>query len=218
MDFAQFDLMETLFIAITFVISISIHEYAHAWASDRLWDPTPRLQWRLTPNPLVHIDPIWFLLIFIIRFGWWKPVIVNPSYYKNPLRDELLVALAGPLSNILLALWSSIILHFYSVVTWTSLFSWDIIIEFWLLFWIINCWLAVFNMLPIPPLDGYRVVSYLFPQTRQFMQKYTGYFWILLLLLIFLPWVSNYVLGFIFWVSSLIYGVINALVSWIFFF
>lgn len=83
-----------IFLALIFVISISLHEYAHAWMSNRLGDPTPRLQGRLTPNPLVHIDPIGFLLIFLIGFGWGRAVIVNPAYYKNTLRDELLVALA----------------------------------------------------------------------------------------------------------------------------
>jgi Zn-dependent protease len=87
-------MIDIIFLAIIFVISISLHEYAHAWSSYKLGDPTPKIQGRLTPNPLVHIDPIGFLMIFIIHFGRGRPVIVNPSYYKNTLRDELLVALA----------------------------------------------------------------------------------------------------------------------------
>ncbi|MDP2669794.1 MAG: site-2 protease family protein [bacterium] len=90
----SFSAFELISLAITFVISISLHEYAHARASTKLGDPTPKLQGRLTPNPLKHIDPIGFLLIFIIHFGRGRPVIINPAYYKHPLRDELLVSLA----------------------------------------------------------------------------------------------------------------------------
>ena len=90
-------------LALTFLISISLHEYAHARASTQFGDPTPKMQGRLTPNPLVHIDLLGFLMIFLIHFGRGRPVIVNPAYYKHPLRDELLVALAGPATNLLLA-------------------------------------------------------------------------------------------------------------------
>ena len=101
------DILTIILLAIILVISIGFHEYAHAWVSYILWDPTPKLQWRLTPNPLKHIDPIGFLMIFLILFGWWKPVQVNPMYYKNKLRDELLVALAWPFANFLMAfVWS----------------------------------------------------------------------------------------------------------------
>jgi len=86
--------LDTLFSAIIFVISISLHEYAHAWMANRLGDPTPRLQGRLTPDPRVHIDPIGFLLIFLIGFGWGRAVQYNPNYLKNPLQDELKIALA----------------------------------------------------------------------------------------------------------------------------
>ncbi|MDO4713722.1 MAG: site-2 protease family protein [bacterium] len=86
--------MYYLQIAIIFVVSIGLHEYAHAYVSYALGDPTPKIQGRLTPNPLKHIDPIGFILIFLIHFGWGKPVQIDPSYYKKPYRDELLVALA----------------------------------------------------------------------------------------------------------------------------
>lgn len=208
-----------IYLAITFVISISIHEYAHAWSSTQLWDPTPKMQWRLTPNPLVHIDPMWFVLIFLIGFGRWRPVIVNPSYYKNPIRDELLVALAWPFSNILLAFAGTIILQIYILFVGQEVLyaGVDPIVQFWTTFGWLNVALAVFNMLPIPPLDGYRLITFFFPKTQLFLQKYTMYFGIILLGLIFLPGISWVVMWFISWVSQFIYGIINALVASLFF-
>jgi len=213
------DIQTMIFLAITFVISISIHEFAHAWTSVKLGDPTPKLQWRLTPNPLVHIDPIGFLLIFVIGFGRWRPVIVNPSYYKNPLRDELLVAIAWPISNIILAFAGTIIMHIYILLTGldNALAGGDIIVQFWMLFGWLNVALAVFNMIPIPPLDGYRVLTFLRPSTQRFLLKYQMYFGILLLGLIFLPGISGTVMWFISGISQFIYGIINTLVASLFF-
>ena len=151
--------MIMLFTAITFIISISIHEYAHAWMSNKLWDPTPRIQWRLTINPISHIDPLWFILIFLVWFGRWKPVEINPNYYRNPLRGELYVALAWPLSNIVLVCISCIILIIYSKIGWNS----QDIIVFRTVFGILNTAMAVFNMLPFPQLDGFRLIKIIAP-------------------------------------------------------
>mgnify|MGYP000879363001 FL=1 len=107
-------IVNILILAVILLLSIGFHEYAHARASNKLGDPTPKLQGRLTPNPLAHIDPMGFLLIFIIHFGWGKPVQINPSYYKNPRIDEFLVAIAGPLTNILMAIIGIVVLKIYS--------------------------------------------------------------------------------------------------------
>lgn len=153
------DISSLIILAVVLAISISLHEYAHAWASHRLWDPTPKLQGRLTPNPLAHIDPVGFILIFLIHFGWWKPVQINPWYYKNPVRDEFLVAMAWPASNIIMALLGVLFLKIY---------TWDLILLssqtnlftiFWWQFIFLNVWLALFNLLPIPPLDGRKLVK-----------------------------------------------------------
>jgi len=179
----------TISLAIIFVISISLHEYAHAWASDKLGDPTPRLQWRLTPNPLVHIDLIWFLMIFIINFGRGRPVIINPAYYKNVRRDELLVALAWPATNLLLACAGIIIVQAYIRLWDISILvlDQDIIYQFWQLFSRLNISLAIFNLLPFPPLDGYRIVSYLVPWFAELIDRYGMYMSIAVLLILITP-------------------------------
>ena len=100
-------------IGIIFIVSVSLHEFAHAYASYKLGDPTPKIQWRLTPNPIKHIDPIWFILIFLIGFGRGRPVQIDPSYYRKPYRDELIVALAGPLTNVILGILAIIIMMVY---------------------------------------------------------------------------------------------------------
>jgi len=188
--------IEIVVLAIVFVIAIWFHEYAHAYVSNALWDPTPKLQWRLTPNPIKHIDPIWFLMIFLIHFGWWKPVQVNPIYYKNPLRDELLVSLAWPFSNFLMAFfWAflyTLILHFHQS---------NYIIElFFQWFILINIWLAIFNLIPIYPLDGYRIVKFLKPSWWVFMEQHGLIFMIIFLFLVFMPWnlIWNFILSVVF--------------------
>lgn len=209
--------------AIILAISIWLHEYAHAITSYNLWDPTPKLQNRLTPNPLAHIDPIWFLLIFIIHFWRGKPVIVNPLYYKNPLRDELLVSLAWPFTNLLLAIISIIIFSLYAkfgigvthqvylLQYLDVLISQYVIIKFWFMFWIINISLAVFNLLPFPPLDGYRLVKFFIPQLGFRMERNTMIiFPIFLLMLYTLWWVIATISETVFWyllvfISNLIF-------------
>jgi len=177
------DIIELVLLAIVFVISIWFHEYAHAYVSYILGDPTPKLQWRLTPNPIKHIDPIWFLMIFIIHFGWWKPVQVNPSYYKNPLRDELLVSLAWPFTNFLMAFVWAILYVFSQKFNLGN----ELIYLFFQWFIFINIGLAVFNLIPIYPLDGYRIIKFLKPSWGRFMEQNSMIFFGLLLLLVFLP-------------------------------
>lgn len=162
-------------LAIILLVSIGIHEFAHAYSSYKLGDPTPKIQGRLTPNPLKHIDPIGFLMIFIIHFGWGKPVQIDPSYYKKPYRDELITALAGPASNIVLGIIGILILMIYGKLIGTSaieLFNAnDLVIQFWIMFSMINFGLAAFNLIPLPPLDGYRLVKIISHKAGAWMEK-----------------------------------------------
>jgi len=140
--------MDIVFSAIGLLIAVTIHEFSHALTADRLGDPTPRAMGRLTLNPLAHLDPLGTLMIFIAHFGWGKPVPIDPYNFKNPRRDEILVSLAGPTRNFIFMIAISLIIHFIPV----SIFSYVLYT-----FAITNLYLGVFNLLPIPPLDGSKV-------------------------------------------------------------
>ena len=183
-----FDIIE---LAIILAVSIWMHEYAHAYVSYSLGDPTPKLQGRLTPNPLKHIDPIWFLMIFLAHFGRGKPVQINPLYYKNPRKGELMVALAWPATNLILAILGIFVMLIYAKVMWGTpndiyLNTNDIMINFWKSFTWLNIALAIFNLIPIAPLDGYRLIKIWWYQAAEFMERYARFGIIFIILLVFL--------------------------------
>lgn len=184
-------IFEIIQLAIILAISIWMHEYAHAYVSYRLGDPTPKLQWRLTPNPLKHIDPIGFLMVFIAHFGRGKPVQINPLYYKNPRKWELMVALAGPATNLILAIiWILVMLIYAKVMGWTPndifMNTTDLMISFWINFSFLNIALAIFNLIPIAPLDGYRLIKIRRHKGAEFMERYARFSVIFVILLVFL--------------------------------
>ena len=159
-----------LFWLVALVIAITVHEFAHAYSADRLGDPTPRLMGRLTLDPRAHLDPLGTLMILIARFGWGKPVQFDPFNLQNPRRDSAIISIAGPLSNIITAVIASVILR--------------IIVQYKLMFLgnaggailatllsgllqpiiILNVVLAVFNIVPIHPLDGFKIVGGILPE------------------------------------------------------
>jgi len=186
------DIFEIIQLAVVLLISIWMHEYAHALVSYKLGDPTPHIQWRVTPNPFKHLDPVGFLMIFLIHFGRWKPVQINPSYYKKPLQWELMVALAWPATNIALSIIGIFVLLVYGRFAWLGLAEvllnqTDFVLSFWKLFSFLNIALAVFNLLPIPPLDGFTLVKVISPKAAAFVQQYQKYVMIFFLVLIFWP-------------------------------
>ena len=165
--------MEQIITIIALIFSIILHEMAHGYAANALGDPTARLQGRLSGNPLVHIDPLGSVIIpallFFsnagILFGWAKPVPYNPYNLTNQKWGEALVALAGPATNVLLALIFSVIVRSADALQLSASFvemSWYVVY--------INILLAVFNMLPIPPLDGSKILVAVLPFGLQ--QKY----------------------------------------------
>ena len=168
-------------IAILLIIVISIHEFAHAFVADRLGDPTPKLAGRLTLHPLAHLDPIGTLLLFIAGFGWGKPVEFDPYNLKRPQRDTTLISLAGPVSNLLLATMLAIVLRTIGMTMPTFLISTLIFTIF------MNITLAIFNLIPIHPLDGGKIlIGILPPETGKDLDLFLHrYGFIILIFLIF---------------------------------
>jgi Zn-dependent protease len=166
---------------IALVVAITVHEFSHALAADRLGDPTPRLQGRLTLNPLAHLDPLGTLMLLIARFGWGKPVVFDPFNLKNPQRDAAIISFAGPVSNIVLATALSLILRAFLSGPYAMIAY--IIIQPII---IMNVFLAIFNLVPIHPLDGFKIVGGLLPAeyARQW-QELESYGMIFLLFLVF---------------------------------
>lgn len=149
------------------LFSLTIHEYSHAYIANKLGDDTAKRLGRLTLNPLKHLDPIGTILLLLVHFGWAKPVPVDPRNFKDPKKDMLYVAIAGPISNIITAIISGILLKFivFNLASTGAFGTYTVpLIQFlvWMIF--IGVVLAVFNMLPIPPLDGSRVLYGLLPE------------------------------------------------------
>ena len=187
------DLIRQLTIQIPpLLLALTLHEYAHGYVAYRLGDPTAKNAGRLTLNPLSHLDPIGTLAFIFIKIGWAKPVPVNPVYFQNPRKDMLWVALAGPASNLLLAILSAFLLRFIAAVAgmlpYSQMleaiivpFSWMLVASVW-----INLVLCVFNFLPIPPLDGSRILTGLLPaKAAQTYASYERYGFVLVLILAF---------------------------------
>ena len=171
-------------IAGALVTSLAIHEFAHAWTADWLGDPTPRYQGRVTLNPLAHLDPLGTLAILLVGFGWGKPVQFDPFNLKDPVRDTALIAIAGPLSNILLAIALSLAIGVFSISG--LLFSIMLPVIF------INVMLAIFNLVPIHPLDGGKIAQALLPKQialeyELFMNRYGTLVLLALILPLFGP-------------------------------
>lgn len=148
---------------IVIIVSLSFHEWAHAHAAHRMGDDTARNMGRMTLNPAAHIDPIGFLMLVVIGFGWAKPVPVNPRNYRNYNLGEFTVSFAGIFTNLIIALVSAFLYVFisvYEIKSGTRLP--DMLYTFLLMMGYINCGLAIFNFLPIYPLDGAHIFELLF--------------------------------------------------------
>ena len=169
------------------ILGLSLHEFAHAWMSDRLGDPTPRRQGRLTLNPAAHIDWLGFIALLLVGFGWGKPVMIDAGYYKHRRRDEFLVAIAGVTMNLIIA----VILLFPAKALMNMYYSsGSALVEniFYIVYYAvsINVCLMVFNLIPCPPLDGWNIVTQIFrlDRYRWWYKVYQYGQWILILLIV----------------------------------
>jgi len=191
-------------VAFSLLIAITVHEFSHALMAYRLGDPTAKRMGRLSLNPVKHLDPLGTLMLLLVGFGWGKPVPINPNYFRmNPRRGMAVSALAGPLSNFALAAVLGVIIR-TGVVAWHSPYSWLYwpfaswnagwvaadIIGYVILF---NIILAVFNLIPIAPLDGFNIAMGILPRRQaEAVARVQQYGPLLLLLLIFLSYFTNF--------------------------
>ena len=155
------DLATMLYSLPAVVLGLTVHEFTHAFAASRLGDPTAADQGRLSLNPIRHLDPIGFMFIVVAGFGWAKPVAFDKTYLKSPRRDEALIALAGPLSNLALGILAALVLKLVSaVLPHAATGAYPVMVNTLLYLVFINFGLFIFNMIPIPPLDGSHVLFY----------------------------------------------------------
>ena len=203
-------LLEFITLSLIVLVVLPVHEMAHGYVAYRLGDPTAKNMGRLTPNPLAHLDPIGTLMIFLLGFGYAKAVPVNPYNFRNPKTGMALTALVGPVSNLLMAVLAvglyRLLSFFITSAYVNSILYWMLI----LVFASVNVGLAVFNLLPIPPLDGYRILSVILPDRWIYLiGRYENYLIILVMFLIFTGVLStpiSFVANFIFRGILMLFG------------
>ncbi len=189
-------IQELVILIPVFLLALTIHEFAHGWVANWLGDPTARLLGRLTLNPLAHLDIIGTVAIVLIGFGWAKPVPVDVRYLRNPRQDMILISAAGPLSNFILAVTAAFLYR---------MLPWGMVGPEWV--WLavplramlragvwVNVLLMVFNLLPIPPLDGSRVVSGLLPLRQALTYNRLEPYGFLIIFFLFLSGAGKYFL------------------------
>lgn len=187
--FLAYPIHDIPYVVITLMIAFTVHEFAHAYVAYKFGDMTAKNQGRLTLNPIQHLDPFGTLFIFIAGFGWARPVPVNRFFFKKPRLAGVLVSIAGPLSNFLLAAIAFVVWYGLSRAGLTSGAGAPVYIrEFLDLFIQLNIVLFIFNLLPFPPLDGYRIVEDLVPRDiRAKMTQYEAYGSLIFLILVITP-------------------------------
>ncbi|MDQ0214189.1 Zn-dependent protease [Oikeobacillus pervagus] len=184
--FFAFSLEELPFVIITLLVAFTVHEFSHAFVAYKFGDPTAKNQGRLTLNPVHHLDPFGALFILLTGFGWARPVPVNRKFFKKPRLAGVLVSLAGPLSNLVIAVISYAIMFLFisSGMNNAPMFLIDLLnMMVWL-----NVVLFVFNLLPLPPLDGYRIIEDLAPvHIRVKMSQWEQYGVLIFLIIVITP-------------------------------
>lgn len=218
LDWFVNSLTELLARLIVLFTAITVHEYAHGYVAYKLGDPTAKYSGRLSLNPLSHLDPIGALCMVFFRFGWAKPVPVNPMYFKDRKRDNALVALAGPLSNVILSFTSTILTALYYVFilqNYPNFFT-SFIFTALIQLAVVNISFAIFNLIPFPPLDGSKILgAFLSYENYNKLLMYERFGFPLLMLLSFTGFLGRLLNLFIVPLLNLweicLYGLINIL-------
>lgn len=201
-SFLAFPIEQIPFVFLALLIAFAVHEFSHAYFADRFGDPTPRTMGRLTLNPRVHLDWLGMIFFLIIGIGWAKPVLVNRSHFKYPRRMGIIVSFAGPLSNLVLGFISLIILYavyHFNLLAGMSSGIYMAINLFLTLMVTQNIFLFILNLIPFPPLDGYRILEDLLP--RRILMKvkpYEQWLFFAILLMFFIEPIRAVTLGPIF--------------------
>ncbi len=199
--------MNLLNLFIALIICITIHEASHAWVAYILGDPTAKIEGRVSLNPIRHLDPLGTIMIFIAHFGWGKPVPFNYNNLKNPRRDSALIAMAGPFSNLLLAFLLAIVLKYihlpvmlYNLIT---------------VIYSLNLVLFLFNLLPIAPLDGSKLLGLFIPLSKEdWYQRFLSQGPVYLILFIIADRLFSEIIGFSF-ISLYLQSTYELLTAWI---
>ena len=180
------------------LIALTLHELAHGWVSGKLGDPTPKRDGRMTLNPMAHLDLVGTLLMILTGFGWARPIMVNPMYYKDRKKGMALVGIAGPITNVLLAFAGmmlyalSLVVCFKLGVSQTAVNTVSYIAQ---LFVVRNLCFAVFNLIPIPPLDGSRVASMFLPDNAYYKLMQLERYSMLIIMVLSLTGVFDSIIG-----------------------
>ncbi len=192
------------------IISLSVHEYMHGYVAKLFGDDTAEKFGRLTLNPSKHIDPLGFIMLLLCGFGWAKPVPVNLRYVKNARVASAVIAVAGPLSNILLAFIGMFFyVLFYMLYLLNGATALTVASMFFSIFTTLNLSYAVFNLFPIPPLDGSRILTSLIPRKWAMLSfQYERYSQVILFILLYLGAFTNILSSAVYWLYDKIYDII----------
>ena len=178
---------QIIYVVPAILIALSLHEFAHGWASYMLGDPTPKAEGRLSVNPLQHLDLVGTLLLFFVGFGWAKPVSVDARYYENPKSDMVKVALAGPIMNFVVAFVSLFIIGLLEKMQVPANGISNYVAMLLNYIALINIGLGLFNLIPVPPLDGSKVLFAVLPPKSYFSyMRYEQFGMIALLIFIYM--------------------------------
>ncbi|CAG7639490.1 hypothetical protein PAESOLCIP111_04041 [Paenibacillus solanacearum] len=201
-SFLPFPIEQLPFVFLVLLIGFSVHEFSHAYVADRFGDPTPRSMGRLTLNPRVHLDVLGMIFFLLIGIGWAKPVLINRSKFKRPRLMGIAVSFAGPFSNLVLAFISMLILFALYQFKLLDSLSDGVNMAIKLFFSLMvtqNIFLFILNLIPFPPLDGYRIVEDLLPRSWMArVKQYEQWLFYAILLMFFIPPIRAVTLGPIF--------------------